>query len=80
MIERPQDRFGLYSERLAADSARGSAEMLAGSCMTAGIEPHIPVFDKSGRKDGTFERLLTSGARGRVAMTRVAYARATSYA
>ena len=21
-----------------------------------GIEPHIPVFDKSGRKDGTFER------------------------
>ena len=28
MIERTQDRFGLYPERLAADSAYGSAEML----------------------------------------------------
>jgi IS5 family transposase len=29
MMERAQDRFGLYPERLAADSAYGSAEMLA---------------------------------------------------
>jgi transposase len=47
MIERAQDRFGLYPERLAADSAYGSAEMLAWLVHERGIEPHIPVFDKS---------------------------------
>jgi transposase len=56
MIDRTQDRFGLYPERLAADSAYGSAEMLAWLVHERGIEPHIPVFDKSERGDGTFER------------------------
>jgi transposase len=56
MIERTQDRFGLWPERLAADSAYGSAENLAWLVHERGIEPHIPVFDKSERKDGTFER------------------------
>jgi IS5 family transposase len=56
MIERTQDRFGLWPERLAADSAYGSAEHLAWLVHDRGIEPHIPVFDKSERKDGTFER------------------------
>ena len=56
MIERTQDRFGLYPERLAADSAYGSAEMLAWLVHERGIEPHIPVFDKSERRDGTLER------------------------
>ena len=56
MIERTQDRFGLYPERLAADSAYGSAEMLAWLVHERGIEPHIPVFDKSQRDDGTFSR------------------------
>jgi transposase len=56
MIERTQERFGLYPERLAADSAYGSAEMLGWLVYEQGIEPHIPVFDKSGRVDGTFER------------------------
>lgn len=56
MIERAQDRFGLYPERLAADSAYGSAEMLAWLVHERGIEPHIPVFDNSQRQDGTFER------------------------
>ena len=55
MVERTQDRFGLYPERLAADSAYGSAEMLAWLVHDRGIEPHIPVFDKSERRDGTFE-------------------------
>ena len=31
-------------------------EMLAWLVDERGIEPHIPVFDKSGRKDGTFSR------------------------
>ena len=56
MIERTEDRFGLYPKRLAADSAYGSAEMLAWLVHDRGIEPHIPVFDKSERRDGTFER------------------------
>ena len=56
MIERTQDRFGLWPERLAADSAYGSAENLAWLVHERGIEPHIPVFDKSQRQDGTFER------------------------
>ena len=41
MIERTQDRFGLYPERLAADSAYSSAEMLAWLVHERGIEPHI---------------------------------------
>jgi hypothetical protein len=56
MIERTQDRFDLYPERLAADSAYGSAEMLGWLVHDRGIEPHIPVFDKSERRDGTFEK------------------------
>jgi len=56
MIDRVQDQFGLYPERLAADSAYGSAEMLGWLVHERGIEPHIPVFDKSQRSDGTFSR------------------------
>ena len=56
MVERTEDRFGLYPERLAADSAYGAAEMLAWLVHERGIEPHIPVFDKSARTDGSFAR------------------------
>lgn len=35
MIDRAQDRFGLYPERLAADSAYGSARCWAGWCTSA---------------------------------------------
>jgi IS5 family transposase len=56
MIDRIQDHFGLYPERVAADSAYGSAEMLGWLVHERGIEPHIPVFDKSQRSDGTFSR------------------------
>ena len=56
MISRVQDRFGVRPERLAADTAYGSAEMLAWRVHERGIHPHLPVFDKSARRDGTFER------------------------
>ncbi len=56
MIERTADRFGLKPERLAADSAYGSAPSLDWLVETKGIAPHIPVFDKSRRDDGTFSR------------------------
>jgi transposase len=60
MLERTQDRFGIWPERLAADSAYGSADNLAWLVHERGIEPHIPVFDKSARSDGTFERADSS--------------------
>jgi len=56
MIERTQERFGVWPERLAADTGYGSAENLAWLVHERGIAPHIPVFDKSGRSDGTFQR------------------------
>jgi hypothetical protein len=56
MIDRTQERFGLWPERLAADAAYGSAENLAWLVHERGIEPHIPVFDKSQRTDGTYSR------------------------
>jgi hypothetical protein len=56
MITRTADRFDSRPARLAADTGYGSAEMLAWLVNGRGIEPHIPVFDKSGRKDGTFSR------------------------
>jgi len=56
MIERVDKRFSLYPERLAADTAYGSGEMLDWLVHERGIEPHIPVFDKSKHTDDTFSR------------------------
>jgi transposase len=56
MIDRTMDRFGLYPTALAADTAYGSAPMLDWLVEERGIEPHIPVFDKSKRTDGAFSR------------------------
>ena len=56
MIERTIARFELYPERLAGDSSYGSAEMLGWLVYEKGIEPHVTVFDKSARRDGTFSR------------------------
>jgi transposase len=56
MIERSMERFDLYPARLLGDSAYGSAEMLGWLVYQHGIEPHVTVFDKSARLDGTFSR------------------------
>jgi hypothetical protein len=48
-------RFGLWPERLAADTGYGSAENLAWLVHERGIEPHIPAFEKH-RTDGSFGR------------------------
>jgi transposase len=56
MIDRTAEQHGVTPERLAADTAYGSAEMLAWLVDERKIAPHIPVFDKSERKDGTFSR------------------------
>ena len=56
MIERVQDKYDLHPDRLAADTAYGSAEMLEWLVNDRGIAPHIPIIDKSGRTDGTYSR------------------------
>jgi len=53
MIERTEERFGLKPERLVGDTAYGAAPMLNWLVEEKGIAPHIPVFDKSKRDDGT---------------------------
>ena len=56
MIDRTEERFGLKPERLAADTAYGSAATLNWLVNDKKIAPHIPVIDKSKREDGTFSR------------------------
>jgi transposase len=56
MLTRTAETFGLWPVRLIADTGYGSAAMLGWLVHERGIEPHIPVFDKSQRSDGTFGR------------------------
>jgi len=56
MLERTETRFGMKPASLTADSAYGSADSLAWLVKEKDITPHIPVFDKSNRTDGTFSR------------------------
>jgi DDE family transposase len=55
MITRTEERLGLKPDRLAADTAYGTGKFL-GWLIGKGIKPHIPVWDKSAREDGTFSR------------------------
>ena len=55
MITRTEQRLGLKAKRLVADTAYGTGKFL-GWLIEAGITPHIPVWDKSSRDDGTFSR------------------------
>jgi hypothetical protein len=56
MLERTEERFGLKPGYLVADTAYGSAKNLGWLVKQKQITPHIPVFDKSARTDGTFSR------------------------
>jgi hypothetical protein len=56
MLDRTEQRFGLKPERLAADTAYGSAPTLNWIVSEKQIAPHIPVWDRSKREDGTFSR------------------------
>ena len=55
MLERTEKIFGLKPKRLVADTAYGTGKFL-GWLIGAGVTPHIPVWDKSTREDGTFSR------------------------
>ncbi|OHX36996.1 IS5 family transposase [Methylomonas sp. LWB] len=56
MIERVEDTFGLKPERLVGDTNYGTATILGWLVDEKQIAPHVPVWDKSERKDGTFNR------------------------
>lgn len=55
MIQRTQERLHLKPERIAADTAYGTGRLL-GWLVEQNIAPHIPVWDKSKRDDGTLSR------------------------
>jgi transposase len=54
MIERVEADHAITPERLAADTAYGSGPNLSWLVEEKGIEPHIPVWDRTGGKDETF--------------------------
>jgi transposase len=56
MIERAEQRFALKPKHLIGDMAYGAAPMLGWLVKDKKIAPHIPVWDKSERDDGTFGR------------------------
>ncbi len=56
MVDRVEEKFGIYPERFVGDGAYGNAETLGWLVHEKGIEPHVPVLDKSQRQDQTFSR------------------------
>jgi hypothetical protein len=55
MMDRVRRRFDLQPQRLAGDTAYGAVRLLKW-LVDRGITPHIPVWDKSARSNGTFSR------------------------
>lgn len=54
MIDRVEQRLHLKPHRLIGDTAYGTAAMLGWLIKDKGIEPQVPVWDRSQRLDGTF--------------------------
>jgi transposase len=55
MVERVRCRFDLRPQRLAGDTVYGAVKLLKWLAERK-ITPHVPVWDKSARYDGTFSR------------------------
>ena len=53
MVERVEDRFGIKPKRLIGDTAYGTAAMLSWMVDEKHIEPHVPVWEKYQRTDGS---------------------------
>lgn len=56
MIDRVEDQFGIKPKRLVGDTNYGTADILAWLVNEKEISPHVPVWDKSDRADGTLSR------------------------
>ena len=54
MIDRVEQRLHLKPQRLVGDTAYGTGALLNWMVKEKTIEPHVPVWDKSQRKDDTF--------------------------
>jgi hypothetical protein len=54
MLERVAARHEITPQRLIGDTAYGTGPMLEWLVQDKGIEPHVPVFEKTERTDGTF--------------------------
>ena len=55
MVDRVERRYGLRPQRLAGDTVYGAVRLLKW-LIDRKIAPHVPVWDKSARPDGTFSR------------------------
>ena len=55
MMDRVRRRFDLKPQRLAGDTVYGAVRLLKW-LMDCKIAPHVPVWDRSARSDGTFSR------------------------
>ena len=55
MVDRVERRFDLRPQRLAGDTVYGAVRLLKW-LVDRNITPHVPVWDKSARPDGTFSR------------------------
>jgi len=56
MIERVKERFNRKPDRLVGDTDCGTGEMLTRMVNDKRLEPHVPIWDKTERTDGTFGR------------------------
>jgi transposase len=56
MVERVEQRFDIKPHRLVGDTAYGTASFLSWVVNDKQIEPHVPVWDKSERQDGSLSR------------------------
>jgi len=54
MIERVAERHEITPQRLIGDTAYGTGPMLEWMVQDKGIEPHVPVWEKTERNDRTF--------------------------
>jgi hypothetical protein len=60
MIDRVEERFDLKPKRLVGDTAYGTAPMLGWMVEDKQIDPHVPVWDKSERKDDTLSSSVSA--------------------
>jgi transposase len=56
MVDRVEEKYDIKPKRLVGDTNYGTAPMLDWMVNDKGIEPHVPVWDKSERDDGTLSR------------------------
>jgi len=56
MVDRVEERFEMKPGRLIGDTAYGTAEILGWMVDEKEIEPHVPLWEKGERDDGTFSR------------------------